>query len=250
MVDCGDDDVAVGDEVVLIGRQGDEEIRAEEWAATLGTIGYEIVCGIGARGPAPVRHRRRRRPGIASIASDEPLACPLVAPSLAATHAVAGAVARLLPRRRHRRPRRRDGCRQDGVRPGVRPGARRRRADHVADVHAGAQLRHADGSAAPCRHLPARAAPRGRRPRPRRARRVQHGIVLVEWGDVVSAALGDHLEVRLEIFDDDVDRRRRCAPPTQRALHHDHAVGAVRGRQRWEPSPMRPRSPSTSAPAH
>jgi alanine racemase len=51
MIDCGDDDVAVGDEVVLIGRQGDDEIRAEEWARTLGTIGYEIVCGIGARVP-------------------------------------------------------------------------------------------------------------------------------------------------------------------------------------------------------
>jgi alanine racemase len=51
MVDCGDDHVAVGDEVVLLGRQGDEEIRAEEWAATLQTIGYEVVCGIGARVP-------------------------------------------------------------------------------------------------------------------------------------------------------------------------------------------------------
>jgi alanine racemase len=51
MVDCRDDDVAVGDEVVLIGRQGDEEIRAEDWAATLGTIGYEVVCGIGSRIP-------------------------------------------------------------------------------------------------------------------------------------------------------------------------------------------------------
>jgi tRNA threonylcarbamoyladenosine biosynthesis protein TsaE len=28
------------------------------------------------------------------------------------------------------------------------------------------------------------------------------GIVLVEWGDVVSAALGEHLEVRLELVDD------------------------------------------------
>ena len=51
MVDCGADVVAVGDEVVLIGRQGDEQIRAEEWATTLGTIGYEIVCGIGPRVP-------------------------------------------------------------------------------------------------------------------------------------------------------------------------------------------------------
>ena len=51
MVDCGDDDVRRGDEVVLIGRQGDERITAEEWAAHLGTIGYEIVCGIGPRVP-------------------------------------------------------------------------------------------------------------------------------------------------------------------------------------------------------
>jgi alanine racemase len=51
LVDCGDDDVAVGDEVVLIGRQGSDQIRAEEWARTLGTIGYEIVCGIGRRVP-------------------------------------------------------------------------------------------------------------------------------------------------------------------------------------------------------
>jgi len=51
LVDCGDDEVAIGDEVVLIGRQGDSEIRAEEWASLLGTIGYEIVCGIGARVP-------------------------------------------------------------------------------------------------------------------------------------------------------------------------------------------------------
>jgi alanine racemase len=49
MLDCGDDDVAVGDEVVLIGRQGDDEIRAEDWARQLGTIGYEIVCGISRR---------------------------------------------------------------------------------------------------------------------------------------------------------------------------------------------------------
>jgi len=56
MVSCGDDDVALGDEAVLIGRQGDEHITAEEWGASLGTIGYEIVCGIGARVPR-VYHR-------------------------------------------------------------------------------------------------------------------------------------------------------------------------------------------------
>ncbi|MBA3605613.1 MAG: alanine racemase, partial [Acidimicrobiia bacterium] len=51
MVDCGDDPVAIGDEVVLLGAQGDDRIRAEEWAGRLGTIGYEIVCGIGPRVP-------------------------------------------------------------------------------------------------------------------------------------------------------------------------------------------------------
>jgi alanine racemase len=55
-IDCGDDgEVRSGDEVVLIGRQGDEEITAEEWAARLDTIGYEIVCGIGPRVPRRYR---------------------------------------------------------------------------------------------------------------------------------------------------------------------------------------------------
>lgn len=51
MVDCGDTPVSVGDEVVLLGRQGDEEVTANEWGERLGTIGYEVVCGIGARVP-------------------------------------------------------------------------------------------------------------------------------------------------------------------------------------------------------
>lgn len=51
MVDLGEDDLPVGSEVVLIGRQGSEEIRAEELAIALGTIGYEVTCGIGGRVP-------------------------------------------------------------------------------------------------------------------------------------------------------------------------------------------------------
>jgi alanine racemase len=51
LVDCGDDDVAVGDEVVLIGAAGSERITAEELASHVGTIGYEIVTAIGARVP-------------------------------------------------------------------------------------------------------------------------------------------------------------------------------------------------------
>jgi alanine racemase len=54
MVDCGDDEVRVGDDVTLIGAQVDasgkvERIRAEDWAAALDTIGYEIVCGVSKR---------------------------------------------------------------------------------------------------------------------------------------------------------------------------------------------------------
>jgi alanine racemase len=49
MVDMGDDPVAIGDAVVLLGTQGGEQIRAEEWALALDTIGYEIVCGISSR---------------------------------------------------------------------------------------------------------------------------------------------------------------------------------------------------------
>ena len=46
-----DDDVQVGEEVVLIGTQGQEEVTADELAALCDTIGYEIVCGIGPRVP-------------------------------------------------------------------------------------------------------------------------------------------------------------------------------------------------------
>ena len=51
MVDCGDDAVAVGDDVVLLGAQDDERVTADEWAERLGTIAYEVTCGIGARVP-------------------------------------------------------------------------------------------------------------------------------------------------------------------------------------------------------
>lgn len=49
MVDCGDTGVAIGDEAVLIGSQGGESITAADWAELLGTIGYEVVCGISSR---------------------------------------------------------------------------------------------------------------------------------------------------------------------------------------------------------
>ena len=51
LIDCGGDAVRPGDDVVLIGRQGDEEITADEWADWGGTITWEILCGVGARVP-------------------------------------------------------------------------------------------------------------------------------------------------------------------------------------------------------
>ena len=52
MVDVTDvSGVATGDEVVLIGCQGEEEISADEVAELAGTISYEILSGITARVP-------------------------------------------------------------------------------------------------------------------------------------------------------------------------------------------------------
>jgi alanine racemase len=51
IVDCGDVAVEPGDDVVLLGRQGDETVTAEELARRADTIGYEIVTGIGSRVP-------------------------------------------------------------------------------------------------------------------------------------------------------------------------------------------------------
>jgi alanine racemase len=51
-VDLGPDaPPAVGAEVVLLGARGGERVLAEEWARRLGTINYEIACGISARVP-------------------------------------------------------------------------------------------------------------------------------------------------------------------------------------------------------
>jgi alanine racemase len=51
-IDLGpESEVEPGEEAVLIGTQGDDAIRAEEIAARLGTINYEITCGISARVP-------------------------------------------------------------------------------------------------------------------------------------------------------------------------------------------------------
>ena len=62
----GGPEVHPGDQVVLLGEQGDERITAQEWADRLDTIPYEVVCGFSVRlprqRPAPQPrgdHRRR-----------------------------------------------------------------------------------------------------------------------------------------------------------------------------------------------
>jgi len=42
-------DASPGDEVVIIGRQGNDRIDAREMAAAIGSIPWEIVCRVGTR---------------------------------------------------------------------------------------------------------------------------------------------------------------------------------------------------------
>jgi len=51
MVDVGDDTIQCGDEVILIGNQGEECITAAQIADNCGTIPYEILTAISARVP-------------------------------------------------------------------------------------------------------------------------------------------------------------------------------------------------------
>lgn len=52
MVDVTDlDDVKIGDEAVIIGKQGDEMISLEDFAAMNNTINYEIICSLSERIP-------------------------------------------------------------------------------------------------------------------------------------------------------------------------------------------------------
>jgi alanine racemase len=48
-VDVTGQDVFPGDEVVILGSQGDDRLDVREMAATIGTIPWEVVCRIGAR---------------------------------------------------------------------------------------------------------------------------------------------------------------------------------------------------------
>jgi alanine racemase len=43
--------VRLGQQAVLLGRQGQEQVTAREWARLAGTIPYEILCGLSPRLP-------------------------------------------------------------------------------------------------------------------------------------------------------------------------------------------------------
>lgn len=55
LLDVGDLPIEPGEVVTLLGRDGEARVTAQEWAECLGTIGYEIVCGIGPRVPRGYR---------------------------------------------------------------------------------------------------------------------------------------------------------------------------------------------------
>ena len=49
MIDVTGTEVAPGDEVVIVGAQGDDSIGVREIAASIGTIPYELLCRVGSR---------------------------------------------------------------------------------------------------------------------------------------------------------------------------------------------------------
>jgi alanine racemase len=49
MIDVTGTDVAPGDDVVIVGTQGNESIGVREIAAAIGTIPYELLCRVGSR---------------------------------------------------------------------------------------------------------------------------------------------------------------------------------------------------------
>src|SRR4051812_45936528 len=50
-VDLGEEPVERGTEAVLLGTRGDQRLLAEDWGRALGTINYEITCGLTPRVP-------------------------------------------------------------------------------------------------------------------------------------------------------------------------------------------------------
>jgi alanine racemase len=59
MVDVGEVDVEVGQVATLLGDPAKGEPGVAEWAAALGTIDYEITCGLSPRLPRVHHHAGR-----------------------------------------------------------------------------------------------------------------------------------------------------------------------------------------------
>ncbi len=68
MVDCGDDQVDEGAEVIFFGAGGDGAPTAEEWATKLGTIHYEVVAGMARPRLTRTVRGRRAAPTLARTA--------------------------------------------------------------------------------------------------------------------------------------------------------------------------------------
>jgi alanine racemase len=63
-------DVEIGDEVVVLGRQGDDEISLDEFAESAGIIPHELLVRLGSR--APRLYLRSGEPVMqANLACDE-----------------------------------------------------------------------------------------------------------------------------------------------------------------------------------
>ncbi|NLS44949.1 MAG: alanine racemase [Firmicutes bacterium] len=56
MVCVGDADVHMGNEAIIIGKQGTKEITAEEIAEKIGTVAHDVLCGISGRVPRIYRY--------------------------------------------------------------------------------------------------------------------------------------------------------------------------------------------------
>ena len=54
-------EASLGDEVVLLGKSGEQIITPEEIGAKIGTISYEVLCGVSARVPRVYRDGARMR---------------------------------------------------------------------------------------------------------------------------------------------------------------------------------------------
>lgn len=64
-------DVQVGEVVTLIGKDGDREISADDWAKALGTISWEILCGFKHRLPRVSINREGLSETILTVNSDQ-----------------------------------------------------------------------------------------------------------------------------------------------------------------------------------